>query len=131
MWGTRRRERTSSTGEAGIGSRRRRGSRCVPFLLLLPTIADNTSDHKPRRQAAADVPSCGCDEPAIERTTTKEGANQGRKFFTCSKGRDDGCGFFEWMDEGGGGKVVPQKRGGAPNGNVRLVSSLHLTEEGF
>jgi GRF zinc finger len=29
----------------------------------------------------------------------RDGANQGRKFWTCTKGSDSGCGFFEWDDE--------------------------------
>ena len=29
----------------------------------------------------------------------KDGPNKGRQFFTCSKPRDDQCGFFEWADD--------------------------------
>ncbi|CAE6516714.1 unnamed protein product [Rhizoctonia solani] len=56
---------------------------------------------------------CQCGEPAAERTVTKEGANKGRKFFTC--GKDRTCDFFEWFDgpskpnEGGSsGSMIPR-----------------------
>ncbi|KAG0707107.1 DNA topoisomerase [Suillus ampliporus] len=42
---------------------------------------------------------CQCREDAARRTVTKEGSNKGRIFWGCSKGKDDGCGFFEWDDE--------------------------------
>lgn len=56
------------------------------------------------------IPSCRCDEPSVEKTVTKESANKGRRFFGCAKGMSDGCGFFEWAEEGVGASVVPQKR---------------------
>lgn len=34
----------------------------------------------------------------------REGANLGRRFWTCTKGSETGCGFFEWDDE------LPQSR---------------------
>lgn len=58
-------------------------------------------------------------------TVNKEGTNKGRQFFGCSKPRDQGCGFFQWLDQdgnqggGGGGGWRPggnyQPRGGASN----------------
>ncbi|KAL4074090.1 DNA topoisomerase [Scleroderma citrinum] len=42
---------------------------------------------------------CRCKEDAVQRTVTKDGINKGRIFWTCVKGRDEGCGFFEWEDE--------------------------------
>ena len=41
---------------------------------------------------------CNCGTEAVQRTVQKEGPNKGRQFFTCSKPRDDQCGFFEWAD---------------------------------
>lgn len=44
----------------------------------------------------------------------KESANKGRKFYSCSKGQDGGCGFFEWADQAPTGSTskprVPSKR---------------------
>lgn len=62
------------------------------------------------------LPSCKCDLESVEKTVTKETANKGKRFFACSKGMNDGCGFFEWSPSvrepgAGGGRVVPQKRG--------------------
>lgn len=56
---------------------------------------------------------CGCQEPAVERTVSKEGDNKGRKFYACSKPREEGCGFFEWAgaDAGRpGGQQASRKR---------------------
>lgn len=102
------------------------------FLLRSPDISPSFADDKPDFPAAGGavhIPSCRCDEPAVEKTVTKESDNKGRKFFTCSKGQDGGCGFFEWNENGGGvggdgGRIVPQKRplGNSASGNVRPFS---------
>ncbi|XP_067162434.1 DNA topoisomerase 3-alpha isoform X3 [Apteryx mantelli] len=42
---------------------------------------------------------CKCDQPAVTRTVQKDGPNKGRRFHTCSKPRDQQCGFFQWADE--------------------------------
>uniref|UniRef100_A0A669QA73 DNA topoisomerase n=1 Tax=Phasianus colchicus TaxID=9054 RepID=A0A669QA73_PHACC len=42
---------------------------------------------------------CRCDQPAITRTVQKDGPNKGRQFHTCSKPREQQCGFFQWADE--------------------------------
>jgi len=44
---------------------------------------------------------CRCNEPCVQRKVTKQGANTGRMFNTCAKPRDQQCGFFEWVDDGG------------------------------
>ncbi|XP_061415738.1 DNA topoisomerase 3-alpha isoform X2 [Lethenteron reissneri] len=40
---------------------------------------------------------CSCNNPAVMRTIVKDGPNKGRQFYTCSKPRDEQCGFFLWM----------------------------------
>ncbi|NXI49685.1 TOP3A topoisomerase, partial [Chloroceryle aenea] len=52
---------------------------------------------------------CNCDQPAVTRTVQKDGPNKGRQFHTCSKPRDQQCGFFQWADE----NAVP-----GPSGDV-------------
>jgi len=42
--------------------------------------------------------TCFCGLTAIQRTVVKEGKNQGRKFWKCSK-MLDACRFFKWNDE--------------------------------
>lgn len=42
---------------------------------------------------------CMCNQPAITRTVQKDGANKGRQFHTCSKPREQQCGYFQWADE--------------------------------
>ncbi|CAL1298817.1 unnamed protein product [Larinioides sclopetarius] len=34
-------------------------------------------------------------------TVRKEGPTKGRQFYTCPKGREEGCGFFQWGDADG------------------------------
>ncbi|KAM5152554.1 DNA topoisomerase 3-alpha [Mantella aurantiaca] len=60
---------------------------------------------------------CMCNQPAITRTVQKDGANKGRQFHTCSKSRDQQCGFFQWADEnvppGPSGDFPPTFGGGS------------------
>ena len=44
-------------------------------------------------------PQCYHDVQCSTRKVKKEGANYGRLFYTCSKGKDDSCGYFEWRDK--------------------------------
>lgn len=41
---------------------------------------------------------CNCGMEAVQRTVQKDGPNKGKQFFTCSKPREEQCGFFEWAD---------------------------------
>lgn len=68
----------------------------------------NTPQQKPTNQGsggAGDENMCNCNEPAVTRTVLKDGPNKGRMFLTCTKPRDQQCGFFQWMDE----NVAPGK----------------------
>lgn len=59
-------------------------------------------------------PPCKCDLDSVEKTVTKDSANKGKRFFTCSKGMNDGCGFFEWSPNVGvlsaGAKSIARKK---------------------
>ena len=44
-------------------------------------------------------PQCYHGVQCSTRKVKKEGANYGRLFYTCSKGKDDSCGYFEWRDK--------------------------------
>lgn len=65
---------------------------------------------------------CQCHEDAVQRTVTKEGQNKGRIFWGCSKGKDGGCGFFEWDNE-----LPKPKSAPAP----RPMSSRSVTQNGL
>jgi hypothetical protein len=43
-------------------------------------------------------PQCYHGVQCSTRKVKKEGANQGRLFYVCSKGKDESCGYFEWRD---------------------------------
>ncbi|KAG8549824.1 hypothetical protein GDO81_019626 [Engystomops pustulosus] len=61
--------------------------------------------------------TCMCNQPAVTRTVQKDGANKGRQFHTCSKPREQQCGFFQWADENippGGSGDFPTSFGGGP-----------------
>lgn len=42
-------------------------------------------------------PNCRHGFPCCIRMVKKEGVNKDREFFCCSKGKEDSCGFFEWV----------------------------------
>ena len=44
-------------------------------------------------------PQCYHGVQCSTRKVKKDGANYGRLFYTCSKGKDDSCGYFEWRDK--------------------------------
>ncbi|XP_075686737.1 DNA topoisomerase 3-alpha isoform X1 [Rhinoderma darwinii] len=65
--------------------------------------------------------TCMCNQPTITRMVQKDGANKGRQFHTCSKPREQQCGFFQWADETaspvslpGGSRDFPSAFGGGP-----------------
>lgn len=62
--------------------------------------------------ALAATPRCECGLEAVERKVSKETANKGRTFWTCSKANEKlRCRFFAWTDEPI--NTGPQRRGGA------------------
>ncbi|XP_036596629.1 DNA topoisomerase 3-alpha [Trichosurus vulpecula] len=67
--------------------------------------------------------TCMCNQPAITRTVQKEGPNKGRQFHTCSKPREQQCGFFQWADEnmapGTSGPVWFGGRGQVPGSEAK------------
>ena len=44
--------------------------------------------------------TCQCGLSLKLLTVRKESPNKGRKFYSCNKYRDKGCGYFQWADEG-------------------------------
>ena len=44
-------------------------------------------------------PQCYHGAQCSTRKVKKDGANYVRLFYTCSKGKDDSCGYFEWRDK--------------------------------
>jgi DNA topoisomerase-3 len=55
---------------------------------------------------------CSCGIAAVQVTVQKEGPNKGKLFWTCPKGRDNGCAFFEWDDNPNGQATrAPSTRG--------------------
>mmetsp|Transcript_11167 Transcript_11167/g.24607 ORF Transcript_11167/g.24607 Transcript_11167/m.24607 type:complete len:345 (+) Transcript_11167:52-1086(+) len=57
-------------------------------------------------------PICGCGQPTVARTVSKEGENKGKVFYVCPKPRDtpDRCNYFQWKDE----PVQPMAEPGPP-----------------
>ncbi len=69
-------------------------------LTALTVLVEHAGVNNPGNESVSLLPVC-------MRTVQKDGANQGRQFYTCSKPREDQCGFFEWADD-------------VPPSNVRL-----------
>ncbi|KAM6186541.1 DNA topoisomerase 3-alpha isoform 2-T2 [Rhynchocyon petersi] len=78
--------------------------------------------------------SCLCSQPVITRIVQKEGPNKGRQFHTCSKPREQQCGFFQWADENAasgtisdspwtGGTWEPEARSKRHRGSSSTVGS--------
>ncbi|KAF8940680.1 DNA topoisomerase, partial [Dissophora ornata] len=69
--------------------------------------------HQPFRDASSaaihGVTTCMCDgrSLAVERRVVKEGDNQGRRFFTCAKPREQQCGFFMFADDAESSGTIP------------------------
>ncbi|XP_078273883.1 DNA topoisomerase 3-alpha isoform X1 [Rhinoraja longicauda] len=55
---------------------------------------------------------CTCNQPAVTRTVQKDGPNKGRTFHTCSKPREQQCGFFQWTDENALPGSISKRRDG-------------------
>ncbi|KIM69270.1 hypothetical protein SCLCIDRAFT_830191 [Scleroderma citrinum Foug A] len=66
-----------------------------------PVVTVKRASETERPVTASNAPTrqCRCKEDAVQRTVTKDGLNKGRLFWGCAKGKDEGCGFFEWDDE--------------------------------
>ena len=60
-----------------------------PSSMITPDTVHTTTTFK------ITPPMCRCGRRTRENTVYKEGPNQGRTFFTCS--RRNGCGYFEWQ----------------------------------
>jgi hypothetical protein len=61
---------------------------------------DEVKVEKPKKKSKTepkepDLVQCYCRVPAARRLTKKEGANQGREFYTC---KSNGCSFFSWVE---------------------------------
>lgn len=41
---------------------------------------------------------CQCDTEAVLKTTEREGANKGRRYWTCPNPPKDKCAYFDWED---------------------------------
>jgi hypothetical protein len=102
----------------------------------------HATHHQPRQShehilaAEEAAPNCKCHLPSKLVQTKKQGANFGRFFYTCSKGREGGCDYFQWQDEPFSNPVIPQQQENtvssdeiAPNCNCRVPSKLVKTKK--
>lgn len=60
----------------------------------------NTNNANHNNNNADNNPFCQCNQRSVERTVSSVSSpNIGRKFYTCSQGRDQSCNFFLWVDD--------------------------------
>lgn len=74
------------------------------------------------------VPLCRCKQKVKLLFVKKSGPNKGRPFFSCSKPREQGCGFFEWADR----SSSTSKSGGkffAPTYSSMVQSVENITDQ--
>ncbi|KAL4424200.1 hypothetical protein ABPG75_001501 [Micractinium tetrahymenae] len=78
-------------------------------------------------------PQCRCGQPAEPRTVRKEGPNQGRQFWGCSRFPDaSACKFFQWAKPGagGGGSQASQQQGSQQQGSQQRGSQQQWQSPG-
>ncbi|ORX38825.1 putative DNA topoisomerase type I [Kockovaella imperatae] len=107
---------TDEEVNARAGPSRGRTSPAPPPSKRLRTMGPSTRDNHD------EVLRCDCGLEAVSRTTTKEGPNQGRTFWTCPNNPKARCKYFQWEDElegtadSGPGRGSNQNRGGSSSG---------------
>ncbi|XP_076756767.1 topoisomerase 3-alpha isoform X2 [Xylocopa sonorina] len=60
--------------------------------------AHSSSYRGPSTSRQTDI-KCNCNETAVRRIVQKDGPNKGRPFYSCPKGMNESCKFFQWGDE--------------------------------
>ena len=83
-------------------SSRKAGPYDSPSTVSKPTSSRTTSTINTSKP---DEVLCMCKLPAVLKTVARETASKGRPFWKCPK--FDGCGFFNWADEGVGNPRTP------------------------
>ncbi|KAG0232005.1 DNA topoisomerase [Actinomortierella wolfii] len=83
--------------------------------------------------AGSIVCRCPGNPPAVQRTVTKDGPNQGRLFYGCAKPKDQSCGFFDWADTPNGTNAgTPRAQQPfqpfQPSSHPQSVSTFPLTQ---
>lgn len=86
---------TSSTTQIASSSSGKAGPSNYASTVSKPTSSRKTSTTKTSKPE--DV-RCACNLPVVLKTVVRETASKGRQFWSCSN--RDGCGFFDWADEG-------------------------------
>ena len=81
----------------------------IPEPIPTPAHRYPSSSHAPRiAQQPVAVPgpstsvpqiNCSCGKPSMERTSTRENENKGRRFRRCGQPASEDCKIFEWIDE--------------------------------
>lgn len=82
------------------------------------TFHDNFSGfNNQNQQNTSDTILCNCHEQAKQLTVRKEGPNQGRQFYKCSKPQGTGCDFFLWAEEGAAPNTTQSRSNDQPSWN--------------
>jgi len=68
--------------------------------------------------------NCRCGVPAVKKTVTKDGANKGKKFWTCGESKGKHCNFFMWQAVSDLSKIMNKVF--FYNGSVQLSSGKPL-----
>jgi hypothetical protein len=93
--------RNKSFDDAVFGKAGPIDSESLPPVMDL-TAMENQNQNEPGNTTSnaennEDNPLCKCLNKSVKRIVKKEGRNQGKFFYVCSKDKQHQCGFFEWM----------------------------------
>ena len=70
---------------------------CNEEVSIIPTPSTARSSAKSEVIQDDSSPLCQCQEGSVLKTVSKDGPNQGRKFYTCAQ--EVRCQFFQWLEE--------------------------------
>src|ERR1700677_1551285 len=99
----------------------RRRRTCPFFLFTRPSFTPSSSSIQ-----AVQKKYCQCELTAVLKIVKKEGANQGRHYWSCPNSQAAACNFFEWEDDPASAVTV------APlNARTQSAGSQQTTGECF
>ncbi|XP_043945526.1 DNA topoisomerase 3-alpha isoform X2 [Protopterus annectens] len=121
LWADQQTEGRSNTENRNLGSSFHSAGSASGFRdNVSPTVGRGRRFDQPgSSNSGGGATQCMCNQPAVTRTVQKDGPNKGRQFHTCSKPREQQCGFFQWVDEN-----IP------PGGVGRDFSNAHFGMNG-
>lgn len=94
-------------------------SRSSTDLIPGPSTSRNSFGSTSQNNVSLPLPEdimCLCNQPAVQLTVRKEGPNKGKKFYKCTKGKENGgCDLFLWAPETNNTTIVDNNNRADPS----------------